>query len=116
MYFNEEIETLPRQALEALQLKRLQGMLERIYANVPFTVILSKHGSFPAITSLMICTPSLYPEVDMRDSYPMGSSPRRWKISSVSMPYPAPLGTNRRHTKDISTRTELISISRGRGP
>jgi phenylacetate-CoA ligase len=36
MFFNEEFETLPRQALEAIQLKRLQNVLERVYANVPF--------------------------------------------------------------------------------
>ena len=36
MYFNEEFETLPRPALEALQLKRLQAVLERVYAHVPF--------------------------------------------------------------------------------
>ncbi|HEY5973978.1 MAG TPA: phenylacetate--CoA ligase, partial [Geobacteraceae bacterium] len=35
-YFNEEFETLPRQALEALQLKRLRATVERVYANVPF--------------------------------------------------------------------------------
>ena len=36
MYYNEEFETLPRPALEALQLKRLQAALERVYAHVPF--------------------------------------------------------------------------------
>ena len=36
MYFNEEFETLPRPALEALQLKRLQVAVEMVYANVPF--------------------------------------------------------------------------------
>ncbi|NVN89444.1 MAG: phenylacetate--CoA ligase [Desulfuromonadales bacterium] len=36
MFFNEEFETLPRQALEAIQLKRLKSVLERVYANVPF--------------------------------------------------------------------------------
>ncbi len=35
-YFNEEFETLPRAALEALQLKRLQNTVARVYANVPF--------------------------------------------------------------------------------
>ena len=36
MFFNEEFETLPRPALEALQLKRLQATLDRVNANVPF--------------------------------------------------------------------------------
>ena len=31
-YFNEEFETLPRAALEALQLKRLQSVAARVYA------------------------------------------------------------------------------------
>jgi phenylacetate-CoA ligase len=36
MIYNEEYETLPREALEALQLKRLQSQIERIYARVPY--------------------------------------------------------------------------------
>jgi phenylacetate-CoA ligase len=36
MMFNEEFETLPREALEALQLKRLKNLIERVHAAVPF--------------------------------------------------------------------------------
>ncbi|MBI5968315.1 MAG: phenylacetate--CoA ligase [Deltaproteobacteria bacterium] len=36
MIWDEEFETLPREALEALQLKRLISTLERVYATVPF--------------------------------------------------------------------------------
>ncbi len=36
MIWNEEFETLPREALEALQVKRLKALLERVYATVPF--------------------------------------------------------------------------------
>ncbi|MGC8790036.1 MAG: phenylacetate--CoA ligase family protein [Desulfurella sp.] len=36
MIYDDEIETLPREALEALQFKRLQQTLERVYALVPF--------------------------------------------------------------------------------
>lgn len=36
MIFNEEHETLPREALEALQLKRLQVLVERVHATVPY--------------------------------------------------------------------------------
>jgi phenylacetate-CoA ligase len=36
MIWNEEFETLPREALEALQLKRLKALVERIYAAVPY--------------------------------------------------------------------------------
>ncbi len=36
MIWNEEFETLPREALEALQLKRLKRLVERVYSNVPY--------------------------------------------------------------------------------
>ncbi len=36
MVWNEEFETLPREALEALQLKRLKNVVERVYASVPY--------------------------------------------------------------------------------
>jgi len=36
MFFDEEFETLPRGALEALQLKRLVATAERVYSTVPF--------------------------------------------------------------------------------
>jgi phenylacetate-CoA ligase len=36
MIFNQEFETLPRPALEALQLKRLQAVVKRVYERVPF--------------------------------------------------------------------------------
>ena len=34
--FNIDFETMPREGLEAIQLKRLQATLERVYATVPF--------------------------------------------------------------------------------
>jgi phenylacetate-CoA ligase len=75
MYFNEEFETLPRQALEAIQLKRLRSVLERVYANVPFY-----RGSFDAAgfkPSDLTCLDDLQrlpftTKQDMRDSYPYG--------------------------------------------
>jgi phenylacetate-CoA ligase len=36
MIWNVEFETLPREALEALQLKRLKSLVERVYAAVPY--------------------------------------------------------------------------------
>ncbi|HID30155.1 MAG TPA: phenylacetate--CoA ligase, partial [Desulfobacterales bacterium] len=36
MIYDEEFETLPREALEAIQLRRLQHLAERVYATVPF--------------------------------------------------------------------------------
>ena len=36
MIWNEEYETLPRPALEALQLKRLKAQVARVHATVPY--------------------------------------------------------------------------------
>lgn len=36
MIYNIEFETLPREALEAIQLRRLQVTAQRVYATVPF--------------------------------------------------------------------------------
>jgi len=74
-YFNEEFETLPRPALEALQLKRLKDVLERVYASVPFyRQSLDKAGIRPAdVTSLQdLQRLPFTTKQDMRDSYPYG--------------------------------------------
>ena len=36
MIHDLEFETLPREALEAIQLRRLQATVQRVYATVPF--------------------------------------------------------------------------------
>jgi len=36
MIFDDDMETLPREELEALQLRRLKSLADRVYANVPF--------------------------------------------------------------------------------
>jgi phenylacetate-CoA ligase len=36
MIYNEEYETMPREALEAIQLRRLQSVVARVYNTVPF--------------------------------------------------------------------------------
>jgi phenylacetate-coenzyme A ligase PaaK-like adenylate-forming protein len=36
MIYNEEFETLPREVLEALQLKRLKQVVQRVYHTVGF--------------------------------------------------------------------------------
>ena len=36
MIYNDEFETLPREALKALQIKRLQQVLQRVYTTVGF--------------------------------------------------------------------------------
>ena len=72
-YFNEEFETLPRIALEALQLMRLKSVLERVYNNVPFyRNSFDSVGIKPAsITSLKdLQRLPFTTKQDMRDSYP----------------------------------------------
>lgn len=34
--YNMDFETMPREALESIQLSRLKATLERVYATVPF--------------------------------------------------------------------------------
>ena len=36
MIYDIDFETMPRETLEVIQLKRLQATLERVYATVPF--------------------------------------------------------------------------------
>jgi phenylacetate-CoA ligase len=72
-FFNEEFETLPRPALEALQLKRLQQTLERVYANVPFyKESFDKAGIKPGDIKTLADLQRLpfTTKQDMRDSYP----------------------------------------------
>jgi len=73
MIFDMEMETLPREDLEKLQLRRLQDMLARVYANVPFY-----RAQF---TALGLCPEDIRTladirrlpftvKQDMRDNYP----------------------------------------------
>jgi phenylacetate-CoA ligase len=75
MIYSKELETLPRPALEALQLKRLRDVLARVYASVPFyRQSFDKVGITPdAVKSLadLQQLPFTYKR-DMRDSYPYG--------------------------------------------
>ncbi len=75
MIFNMEYETMPREALEAIQLRRLQTTVERVYANVPFYrekfkeagVTPSDVRSLDDIRRLPFTT-----KQDLRDRYPYG--------------------------------------------
>lgn len=117
MYFNEEFETLPRQALEALQTKRLRDMVARVYANVPFyRRTLDSAGISPdSITSLKdLRRLPFTTKQDMRDSYPYGlfAAPMdeivRIHASSGTTGKPTVVGYTR---KDIDTWTELMARS-----
>jgi len=117
MYFNEEFETLPRPALEALQLRRLQVVVERVCANVPFYAeSFGKAGvkaadirSLDDIERLPFTT-----KQDMRDSYPYGlfAAPLeeivRIHASSGTTGKPTVVGYTH---KDIDTWSELMARS-----
>lgn len=117
MFFNEEFETLPRLALEALQLKRLQSVLERVYANVPFyTSSLDKAGIRPADVKSLDDLQRLpfTTKQNMRDSYPYGlfAAPMeeivRIHASSGTTGKPTVVGYTHR---DIEIWSELMARS-----
>ncbi len=116
-YFNEEIETLPRVALEALQLKRLQATVSRVYANVPFYkqafdaagIKPEDIRSLDDLRRLPFTT-----KQNMRDSYPYGlfAAPMeeivRIHASSGTTGKPTVVGYTQ---KDIETWSELMARS-----
>ncbi|GFE58572.1 phenylacetate--CoA ligase family protein [Geobacter sp. AOG1] len=115
MMFNEEFETLPRPALEALQLKRLQSMLARVYANVPFyRTALDRAGIRPDDVRSLHDLQRLpfTTKQNMRDSYPYGlfAAPLeeivRIHASSGTTGKPTVVGYTQ---KDIETWTELMA-------
>jgi phenylacetate-CoA ligase len=75
MIYNEEFETMPREALAALQLKRLQNVVKRVYEKVPFyKERFDSAGIKPGdVTSLddLKRLPFTYKQ-DLRDNYPFG--------------------------------------------
>ena len=75
MIWNEEFQTLPREALEALQLKRLQTTVERVYATVPFykkkfDELGIKPAHIKTLKDLTILPFTI--KNDLRDNYPYG--------------------------------------------
>ncbi|QXE91953.1 phenylacetate--CoA ligase family protein [Geomonas subterranea] len=115
MFFNEEFETLPREALEALQLKRLKAMVARVEKSVPFyKEALAKAGvTSDSIKSLadLQRLPFTYKQ-DMRDSYPYNlfAVPMedivRIHASSGTTGKPTVVGYTK---KDIETWSELMA-------
>ncbi|MFZ4858353.1 MAG: phenylacetate--CoA ligase family protein [Desulfuromonadaceae bacterium] len=117
MYFNEEFETLPRPALEALQLKRLQAVLERVYTHVPFyrdvfTAAGITPGDVKSLNDLKLLP--FTTKQNMRDSYPYGlfAVPMeeivRIHASSGTTGKPTVVGYTR---KDIDIWSELMARS-----
>jgi phenylacetate-CoA ligase len=75
MFWNEEFETLPRAAIESLQLKRLQHTVQKAYATVPFyRESLARAKVTPEMIKSLDDLRRLpfTLKQDMRDNYPYG--------------------------------------------
>ncbi len=115
MIWNEEFETLPREALEALQFKRLKATVDRVYETVPFyKKKFDEMGVKPAQVKTLKDLQLLPFTVknDLRDNYPFGlfSVPMeqvvRVHASSGTTGKPIVVGYTKR---DIDTWAELIA-------
>ncbi|OGP80396.1 MAG: phenylacetate--CoA ligase [Deltaproteobacteria bacterium RBG_16_64_85] len=115
MIWNDEFETLPREAMEALQVKRLREQVDRVYATVPFyRAKLSEAGFKPGdIRKLSDLAKLPFTDKnDMRDTYPFGmfAIPMervvRIHASSGTTGKPVVVGYTRR---DIDTWSELMA-------
>lgn len=115
MIYNMEYETMPREALEAIQLRRLQSTVERVFANVPFyrekfnaaKVSPADIRSVEDLRRLPFTT-----KQDLRDNYPFGmfAVPMdhvvRIHASSGTTGQPTVVGYTAR---DIKTWAELMA-------
>ena len=117
MIWNDDFETLPREAIESLQLRRLQQTVERVYATVPFyRDSFDKAGVKPKDIKQLddIKRLPFTLKKDMRDNYPYGlfavplEQIVRIHASSGTTGKPTVVGYTRR---DIETWTELMARS-----
>jgi len=117
MIWNDDFETLPREAIESLQLRRLQQTVERVYATVPFyREVFDRIGVKPKdikrLEDLQRLPFTL--KKDMRDNYPYGlfavplEQIVRIHASSGTTGKPTVVGYTKR---DIETWTELMARS-----
>ncbi len=117
MIWNDDFETLPREAIESLQLRRLQQTVERVYATVPFyreafDQARVKPKDIKRLGDLQRLPFTL--KKDMRDNYPYGlfavplEQIVRIHASSGTTGKPTVVGYTRR---DIDTWTELMARS-----
>jgi phenylacetate-CoA ligase len=115
MIYNEEFETLPREALEALQLKRLQQVISRVYHTVGFYKKAFDQAGVSPDDLKTLADLQQFPfttKQDLRDNYPFGlfASP----MSSIVRLH-ASSGTTGRSTvvgytkRDIDTWAELVA-------
>lgn len=115
MIYSEEYETMPREALEAIQLRRLQATVSRVYNTVPFyRKRFQEAGINPdQIRSLddLRKLPFTYKN-DLRDNYPFGmfsvpmDSVVRIHASSGTTGKPTVVGYTAR---DVQTWAELMA-------
>lgn len=117
MIYNEEFETLPREALEAIQLRRLRATVARVYNTVPFYrrrfdeagVTPDDIGALSDLARLPFTT-----KVDLRDNYPYGlfavplDNVTRIHASSGTTGRPTVVGYTGR---DVQTWAELMARS-----
>ena len=115
MIWNEELETLPREAIEALQLERLRNLAEQVYGAVPFyREKFSESGCKPGdIRSLSdLSRLPFTTKNDLRDTYPFGlfATPMervvRIHASSGTTGKPVVAGYTRR---DLESWAELMA-------
>ncbi len=115
MIYNEEFETMPREALEAIQLRRLQSVAARVYNTVPFyKKSFDEAGVKPdSIRTLddLRKLPFTYKD-NLRDNYPFGmftvpmDNVVRIHASSGTTGKPTVVGYTAR---DIQTWSELMA-------
>jgi phenylacetate-CoA ligase len=115
MIYNEEFETLPREALEALQLKRLQRVIQRVYHTVGFYKKAFDQAGVSPEDLKTLADLQRFPfttKQDLRNNYPFGlfASP----MSSIVRLH-ASSGTTGRSTvvgytkRDIDMWAELVA-------
>lgn len=121
MIYNVEFETLPREALEAIQLRRLRATIERVYATVPFyRESFQKAGVTPESIKTLKDLQRLpfTTKKDLRDNYPFGlfaapmDSVVRIHASSGTTGKPVVVGYTAR---DIAMWSELMARSLSAG-
>jgi phenylacetate-CoA ligase len=115
MIWNDEFETLPREAMEALQVKRLREQVDRVYATVPYyRAKLTEAGFRPGDIRRLSDLGKLpfTDKYDLRDTYPFGmfAVPMervvRIHASSGTTGKPVVVGYTRR---DIEIWSELMA-------
>ena len=119
--FNMDFETMPREALKAIQLSRLKTTLERVYATVPFyRESFKKAGISPSDIKTLEDMQRLpfTTKQDLRDNYPYGmfavpmENVIRIHASSGTTGSPTVVGYTKR---DIDTWSELMARSLAAG-